>query len=88
MGKDMNAHSLDKEMARYETELAALLQEHENKFAIIKGTDPIVTYDTFDDALNAGYEKYGLEPFLVRQIVRVPPVLNFTRFSLSTECRA
>lgn len=51
-GGDMTAHNLDKELARYESELMALLPEHENKFAIIKGDDAIATYDTFDDALN------------------------------------
>ncbi|MHB8257717.1 MAG: hypothetical protein ACYDHY_15050 [Acidiferrobacterales bacterium] len=82
----MSANPLQYELDRYNAELQTLL-EHEGRFAVIKGDNAIDIFDTYDDALKAGYEKYGLEPFLVQKISRVPPVANFTRFSLAP-CQA
>lgn len=77
----MATEPLKHEIERYERELESLLAQ-EGRFAIIHADDPVEVVDTYDDALKVGYEKFGLEPFLVRQISRVQKVANFTRFSL------
>jgi hypothetical protein len=79
----MSTEPLQHELERYERELPALLAQ-EGRYVIIHGDDPIEIVDTYDDALKLGYEKFALVPFLVRQISRVQPVANFTRFSLTS----
>ena len=70
--------SLEQEMQTYERELPHLLPQ-EGKFALVHGSDVAGVYDTYDDALKAGYEKYGLGPFLVKRIQAVEQVQYFTR---------
>jgi hypothetical protein len=81
-----NPSMLQKELDRYNAELSSLLND-EGRFAVIKNDNKIEIFDTYDDALKYGYEEYGLEPFLVQQISRVPNVANFTRFPLAP-CQA
>lgn len=82
----MATDPLQNEIARYERELPGLLTQ-EGRYVVIHAEDPLDIVDTYDDALKVGYEKFGLEPFLVRQISRVEKSANFTRFSLIS-CRA
>ena len=76
---------LDKEIETYNRLLPQLLPQ-QGKFVLIKGDEQAGTFDTYQDALTAGYTKYRLEPFLVKQITPAEQVAFFTRdFSL---CRA
>jgi hypothetical protein len=77
----MSTEPLHNEIERYERELQGLLAQ-EGRYVVIHANDPVEIVDTYDDALKVGYEKFGLVPFLVRQISRVQKVANFTRFSL------
>ncbi len=74
--------SLKQEIERYNAELNNLLQ-NEGKFVLIKGLKPFEFFESYDDALKAAYEKYGLEPFLVKKISRIEPIINFTRIFLA-----
>jgi hypothetical protein len=76
------SHPLAIEIARYNEELESLLCD-EGKFALVKGKEKIETFDSYDDALKVGYEKYGLDAFLVKKITRFEQVMNFTRVSIS-----
>ena len=82
----METNFLEYEIKRYEKELKNLF-EQEGKFALIKGDEKIEIFDTNDDALRVGYEKYGLEPFLVRKISSVETILNFTRSLNIVSCQ-
>lgn len=55
------------------------LLDRKNRFALIAGTDLLGVYDTYGDALTAGYAERGLAPFLVKQIAMIDAVANFTR---------
>ena len=70
--------ALEQEIKTYERELPNLLQ-HEGKFALIHGDEVAGVYDTYEDALKAGYEKYELKPFLVKRIQAIEQVEYFTR---------
>ncbi|MEI6354121.1 MAG: hypothetical protein WCO47_05290 [Methylococcus sp.] len=83
----MANNPIEPELKRYQALQEELLSNHENKFVIIHGEDPYDVFETFEDALKIGYEKYTTDPFLVRQVLRIPQVLNFTRFSLG-QCQA
>ena len=70
--------SLEKELSVHGAHLIELMP-HEGKYFLIHGEEIGGAVDTFEEALGAGYEKYGLEPFLVKQINRAEPIHYFSR---------
>ena len=62
------AESLKTELETYLRHKDDLVSEAEGKFVVIHGGDIAGTWCTYEDALRAGYEKFGLKPFLVKQI--------------------
>ncbi|MCX7002424.1 MAG: hypothetical protein NTV22_04025 [bacterium] len=69
---------LDIAMEAYQRHLPELLA-NQGKFVLIFGDAVIGVYDTYLDALAAGYEKYGMEPFFVKQIQAIENAQFFTR---------
>ncbi|MBL8268542.1 hypothetical protein [Steroidobacter sp.] len=61
------------EIDTYFRHLPALLQQ-QGKFALIKGKDVAGIFDSYRDALTAGYQRFKLTPFLVKQIAAVERV--------------
>lgn len=70
--------ALEVELAAYERELPNLLPQ-EGRFAVFFGDRFVGTYDTYHDALQAGYDAAELNPFLVKKIGRSEQVHTFTR---------
>jgi hypothetical protein len=70
--------SLEREIATY-TEKLPELQMHSGKFVLIKGGEVAGIFDSYGDALKAGYERFKLEPFLVKEIAVVEKALQFSR---------
>jgi hypothetical protein len=62
--------ALEQELETFRRELPQLLLQSENrgKYALIHGDKVDSVWATMDEALNAGYERFGLEPFLVKEI--------------------
>jgi hypothetical protein len=57
------------EFATYLRELPRLLAEgHADHYALLKGNDLIGVWNTQREVLQAGYERFGLEPFSVKRI--------------------
>ncbi len=69
---------LDLELKTYAETLPSLLG-HIGKQVVIKGTDVVGMYDTYEDALKTGYERFKMEPFLVKKIAPAEQVKYFTR---------
>lgn len=69
---------LEKELATYARERHTFLHQ-EGRFILIAGDDVLGVFDTYQDALTAGYAARRLEPFLVKQISAVEGVANFSR---------
>jgi hypothetical protein len=61
---------LDQEIATYNRHLPELLAQ-QGKFVLIKGTEMAGVFDSYEDALTAGYQCFKLHSFLVKQIT--PP---------------
>lgn len=78
------AKTLEKELATYTAKLPDL-QDKSGKYVLIKGDAIEGVYDSYSDALKFGYERFKLEPFLVKQIAPDERVLHFTR-DLATAC--
>jgi hypothetical protein len=77
---------LQTEIDTYNAKLPELLGSV-GKFVLIKGAQVEGIYDTYADALKIGYERFKLEPFLVKQIAPSEQIHFFTR-ELDPECRA
>jgi hypothetical protein len=74
----MSEHLLEKEIQTYKDNLPSLTAE-EGKFILIKGDQIIGLFETYEDAIKAGYEQFELEPFLVKQIHAMEQVQVVTR---------
>jgi len=78
MGTDVRP-TFERSLATYRANLPQLLVGDEGKFVVILDDRILGTWPTYTDALNAGYEAFELEPFLVKQVCRDDPVLTFSR---------
>ena len=72
------AVDLEQEIETYKALLPNLIAD-EGKFALIVGQRLIGTYQSYIDALTAGYESAGVKQFLVKRIARTEPTAHFTR---------
>ncbi len=69
---------LEKELETYKSKLPGL-KEHEGKFVLIHGNEVVDVFGTYEDAMKQGYSRFGLEPFLVKQIQSIEQVQFITR---------
>jgi hypothetical protein len=79
------ADALEREMTTYNAKLNELLASV-GKFVLIKGDVIEGIFDTYADALKIGYERFKLEPFMVKQIAPAEQIQFFTR-ELDLPCR-
>jgi hypothetical protein len=70
--------ALEKELEVYQRELPKLLAQA-GKFAVIFDDTVVGVFATYEDALQAGYAKAGLDPFLIKRIEATETVQCFTR---------
>ena len=70
--------ALERELATYRDKLPEL-KDHEGKFVLIHGDTVVDFYAAYEDAIKAGYEKFKLDPFLVKQVNATEKVLHLTR---------
>jgi hypothetical protein len=71
--------ALEKEMETFTKRLPELKQ-HEGKFVLIQGENVVDFFSSYDDAIKAGYQKFGLDPFLVKQIQATAQVQFISRW--------
>lgn len=79
------ADPLKPDLERYK-ELLPSLTASEGKFALIFERDLKGIFETYADALAAGYKVAGLKPFLVKRIATTEVVSYFTR-DIDGACR-
>lgn len=74
--------SLEKEKAAYRKLLEdkERAHEHHGEYVLIHGEEICGYFSSFSDALHEGYEKFGLDPFMVKQVSLVEPIHLITRF--------
>jgi hypothetical protein len=66
--------ALEQELATYQERLPELLAQ-EGRFVVIHAKEIAGCFDTYGDALQVGYDRFQLAPFLVKQIHAVEPTL-------------
>ncbi len=72
--------ALEQELETFQQALPRLLTNPQNrgKFALVHGSE-ITVWDDLEAGLQAGYERYGVEPFLVQEIAENIEPVYFSR---------
>jgi hypothetical protein len=86
LATQMTDDPLHEEIATYNSKLPELIGTSLGKYVLVKGPEIIGVYDTYADALKIGYERFKLQPFMVKQVAPAERVLFFTR-ELGLECQ-
>jgi hypothetical protein len=69
MADNQKPMALEREIETYRKELPALLAAGQGgRFVLIKGEQVVGTWETQAEALQAGRERFGLEPIAVKRI--------------------
>jgi len=72
--------ALERELETYKQKLPEL-KEHEGKFVLIRGQEVAGVFAAYEDAINEGYRRFGLEAFLVKQISSIDRPLFIDRIA-------
>jgi hypothetical protein len=70
--------AFETELATYNRKLNELLADV-GRFVLIKDEDVVGIYDSYKDAVEAGYAQFKLAPFFVKQIAPVENIHFFAR---------
>jgi hypothetical protein len=73
---------LEQELDFFERHRLDLLARAPGKYALIKGTELVGTYESELEAVRAGYRQIGNAPFLIKHIAEADVPLVFTTFNL------
>jgi hypothetical protein len=78
---------LENERETYERNRPALLAQHRGSYALIKGEEIVGVFPDAESALREGVGRFGMEPFLVKQILDQEPLATAPAFSLPPNAR-
>ncbi len=73
---------LEEELAYYNQHRAELLSKYEWKFLLIKGSELIGSFENAEAAYQAGLQRFGNTPFLIKQVLREEQVHQIPALSL------
>ena len=59
---------LEKEIDEFMKQLPEMLEEHNGKYTVFKNGNHGNFWSSWEDALKEGYNLYGLDSFLIRQV--------------------
>ena len=71
--------ALETELATYKARLPEMADK-EGKFVLIHGTEVVDFFSSYEDAIKAGYDKFQLQPFLVKQVNTIEQAQFVSRF--------
>ncbi len=66
------------ERETYEANKDKLVAASEGKYVLIKDSRVIDTFDSEQDAIKIGIERFGNTPFFVRKIEKIEQIQNYT----------
>jgi hypothetical protein len=73
-----SARKLETEWRFFEANRERFVGQAEGKYALIKGRKLIGFFESERDALDAGYQRFGHPPFMVKRVLRVELPVNLT----------
>jgi hypothetical protein len=65
---DIGERMFDVEIKTFQNALTEELAGHANRYAVISGSSVLGVFDTYNDALAAGYRTRGVSPFLLKRV--------------------
>jgi len=71
--------ALEKELAVFQQKLPEFLAEHSGQYVLIHGDEVVDFFMSYEDAIKAGYSRFGLESFLVKHVEVVEQVHFISR---------
>lgn len=74
----MPENFLMEELETFEKNKENLVRQSEGKYVLIKGKEIVNCFDTENDAIKVGLDRFGNVPFLVKKIERIEQTHNFT----------
>jgi hypothetical protein len=74
--RSSRAASLNREQAVYEANLCRWLSDHEGGYVLIKGNTVDGFYESREEALTAGYARFGIGALFVKQVSSTEPVYH------------
>ena len=78
----MPRRALDDELEYFESVLPNLLKDHRGEYALVHNKSVHAFFDTWEAAVEAGYERFGRVPFLARLVSAEPEVVHMTSLLL------
>jgi len=75
----MQALSARPELTFFEANFSRMVANHRGQFVLIKGQKVVEFYESYGDALAAGYDHFGLQPFFVKQVTEESNTVHFVR---------
>jgi len=74
---DIKKNPLEKEIKYFKSKKSEFLKTYLNQFVLIKDEELIGSYTTEAEAYKAGVEKFGNEPFLIKQVMEKEETISF-----------
>ncbi len=68
------APTLSREQAVYDANVTRWLKDHEGEYVLIKGENVEGFHGSRDEALTAGYTRFGIGPLFVKQVTHAEPI--------------
>ena len=60
--------SFERDAGAYLQDLPRLLEKSEGKFVLIRSAEIVDLYDSYSDAMKAGYDRFAGQAFLVKEV--------------------
>ena len=75
--------ALEKELEAYQNQIAdsKWVAQNQGRYVLVKDDKVIQAFDSYGDALRGGYDRFGLEPFLVKQVSAIEQTHFIARLS-------
>lgn len=73
----------EQERQFYESHKAEWLKVHKNQYVLIKGAELAGVFADADSAYASGLQRFGLSPFLVKQVLEEEPVAYVPSLSMA-----
>ena len=71
------AKVLEQELRYFEAHKKEWLQHYKGQFALVKGEELLGTFTSFEEAFDAGIEKVGNQPLLIKQVLDKDPEVQY-----------
>jgi len=73
---------LDQELKYFEDHKDELLKHYENQFVLIKDNSLVGAFTTEAEAHQAGIQKFGNQPFLIKKVVKEEEITHIPALTL------